>query len=52
MLPSVFVFPADGIVGVGVAFDVLALMFLWCLLRDRLERGRSVVTAASSGRRR
>jgi hypothetical protein len=25
-------------VGVGVAFDVLAVMFLWCLLRDRLER--------------
>ena len=38
VLPSVFVFPADGIVGVGVAFDVLAVMFLWCLLRDRLER--------------
>jgi hypothetical protein len=38
VLPSVYLFPANGIVAVGVTFDVLALMFLWCLLRDRLAR--------------
>jgi hypothetical protein len=43
VLPSVYAYPPAGIVAVGVAFDVLALMFLWCLLRDRRGRaGRAV----------
>ena len=41
LLPSVYVFPPAGLVAVGVAFDVLVLMFLWCLLRDRLGRARA-----------
>jgi hypothetical protein len=43
VLPSVYVYPPAGLVAVGVAFDVLVLMFLWCLLRDRLGRaGRAI----------
>ncbi len=46
VLPSVYVFPVTGIEAVGVTFDVLAVMFLWCLLRDRLDRGLTPSVAA------
>lgn len=38
VLPSLYVFPPDGLVAVGLTFDLLAVMFLWCLARDRMRR--------------
>jgi hypothetical protein len=48
VLPCVYRYPPDGIVAVGVTFDVLVVMFLWCLLRDRrgFRRAPAVRTAA------
>ena len=37
-LPSLFRYDPAGPVGVGVTFDLLVVMFGWCLLRDRVGR--------------
>jgi len=41
VLPSVLLYEPAGIVAIGVTFDVLAVMFLWCLTRDQLRIGRA-----------
>ncbi|MET0965920.1 MAG: OpgC domain-containing protein [Nakamurella sp.] len=38
VLPGIFRYEPAGLVGVGVTFDILVLMFGWCLLRDWLAR--------------
>ena len=38
LLPSLYRYDPAGLVAVGVTFDLLVLMFGWCLLRDRVGR--------------
>ncbi|MET0965252.1 MAG: OpgC domain-containing protein [Nakamurella sp.] len=50
VLPILYTYPADGIVAVGVSFQILLLMFGWSLLRDWLAQ-RSNALPSSSTRR-
>ena len=52
VLPGIYRYPPSGMIAVGVTFDILVVMFGWCLLRDWLaHRSHGSSSRISSPRR-
>ena len=49
VLPSVFRYDTAGLLAVGVTVDLLVVMFLWCVLRDRTSARHQVNEARNGG---